>query len=166
MNLRQLHYFLAIADEGSFTRAAERLLVAQPSLSQQIKSLEQELGGPLLERLPKGVRLTAAGNAFVTDARAAVAYAERATRNARSALGLEAGELEVATVTSVAFGVLPPSFELWHARFPATTIVLREYQHRRALDDAVRAGAGDIAVGPRPAQPTGPVVSLGWEQFV
>src|SRR5947208_16101449 len=106
MNLRQLHYFLAIADEGSFTRASERLLVAQPSLSQQIKSLEQELGGPLLERLPKGVRLTAAGNAFLTEARAAVTHAGRARRDARSALGLLAGDLEVATVTSVAFGVL------------------------------------------------------------
>src|SRR5881394_3084112 len=140
MNLRQLQYLVAIADEGSFSRAAERLFVAQPSLSQQIKSLERELGGQLLERLPSGVRLTGAGKAFVSDA-----------RSARGALGLEAGELEVATVTSIAFGVLPPAFELWHARYPATTIVLREYQHRRALDDAVRAGAGDIAVGPRPA---------------
>src|SRR6185437_5488804 len=60
VNLRQLQYLLAIADEGSFTRAAKQLLVAQPSLSQQIKSLEHELGGPLLERLPTGVRLTAA----------------------------------------------------------------------------------------------------------
>jgi DNA-binding transcriptional LysR family regulator len=166
MNLRQLQYFVAIADQGSFTRAAERLLVAQPSLSQQMKSLERELGGPLLERLPNGVRLTAAGKAFMTDARLAVTHAAHAARNARSALGLEAGELEVATVTSVAFGVLPPAFELWHTRYPATTIVLREYQHRRALDDAVRAGAGDIAVGPRPAQWTGPVVHLGWEEFV
>src|SRR5207244_2138463 len=66
MNLRQLQYLLAIADEGSFTRAAEQLLVAQPSLSQQIKSLEQELGGPLLERLPTGARLTAAGSASAT----------------------------------------------------------------------------------------------------
>ena len=166
MNLRQLHYFLAIADEGSFTRAAQRLLVAQPSLSQQIKSLEAELGGPLLERLPTGVRLTAAGNAFVTEARAAVTHAERAARNARSALGLEAGELEVATVTSVAFGILPPAFELWHDRYPATTIALREYSHRRALDDAVRIGVGDIAVGPRPPEWRGPVVDLGWEEFV
>jgi DNA-binding transcriptional LysR family regulator len=166
VNLRQLQYFLAIADEGSFTRAAQRLLVAQPSLSQQIKSLEQELGGPLLERLPTGVRLTAAGNAFVTEARAAVTHAERAARNARSALGLEAGELEVATVTSIAFGVLPAAFELWHDRYPATTIALREYSHRRALDDAVRIGVGDIAVGPRPPQWAGPVVELGWEEFV
>src|SRR3954449_3905396 len=152
MNLRQLQYFVAIADEGSFTRAAERLLVAQPSLSQQIKSLERELGGELLERLPNGVRLTAVGKAFMTEARLAVAHAEGATRNARSALGLEAGELEVATVTSVAFGVLPPAFERWHERYPGTTITLREYAHRRALDDAVRLGVGDIAVGPRPAE--------------
>src|SRR5438874_1468586 len=150
MNLRQLQYFVAIADEGSFSRAAERLFVAQPSLSQQIKSLEAELGGRLLERLPNGTRLTAAGKAFVADARLAVTHAAHAARNARSALGLEAGELEVATVTSVAFGLLPPAFELWHTRYPATTLVLREFQHRKALDDAVRTGVGDIAVGPRP----------------
>jgi DNA-binding transcriptional LysR family regulator len=166
MNLRQLEYFVAIADEGSFTRGAERLFVAQPSLSQQIKSLELELGGQLLERLPNGVRLTAAGKAFLTDARLALAYATSAARSARSALGLEAGELEVATVTSVAFGVLPPAFELWHTRYPDTTVVLREYQHRRALDDAVRVGIGDIAVGPRPTHWTGPVIGLGWEEFV
>ena len=166
MNLRQLRYLVAIADEGSFTRAAERLLVAQPSLSQQIKSLEQELGGPLLERLPKGVRLTAAGKAFLPEARAAIAHAERARRDARSALGLQAGELEVATVTSVAFGVLPPAFQRWRESYPGTTIALREYTHRRALDDAVRIGVGDIAVGPRPSDWSGPVVELGWEEFV
>jgi DNA-binding transcriptional LysR family regulator len=166
MNLRQLHYLVAIADEGSFTRAAERLLVAQPSLSQQIKSLEHELGGPLMERLPTGVRLTAAGKAFLPEARAAVAHAERARRNARSALGLEAGEIEVATVTSVAFGVLPPAFERWHERYPGTTITLREYTHRQALDDAVRLGVGDVAVGPQPPDWHGPVVELGWEEFV
>jgi DNA-binding transcriptional LysR family regulator len=166
VNLQQLRYFVAIADEGSFTRAAERLFVAQPSLSQQIKSLERELGGPLLERVPKGARLTSAGKAFIVEARAAVLHAERARRNARSALGLEAGELEVATVTSVAFGVLPPAFELWHARHPGTTIALREYANRRTLGEAVRGGVGDIAVGPRPPQWRGPVVDLGWEEFV
>ena len=166
VNLRQLHYLVAIADQGSFTRAAEQLFVAQPSLSQQIKSLEHELGGPLLERLPTGVRLTAAGKAFLPEARAAVAHAERARRDARSALGLQAGELEVATVTSVAFGVLPSAFERWRERYPGTTITLREYTHRRALDDAVRVGVGDIAVGPRPSEWSGPAVTLGWEEFV
>src|SRR5882757_5058389 len=166
MNLRQLQYFVAIADEGSFTRAAERLLVAQPSLSQQMKTLERELGGQLLERLPSGVRLTAAGKAFMPDARLAVAHAAHAARNARSALGLQAGELEVATVTSIAFGVLPPAFELWHAHYPGTTIALREYAHRKTLEDAVGAGIGDVAVGPRPRQWRGPVVELGWEELV
>src|SRR3954454_17803594 len=103
MNLRQLQYLQAIADEGSFTRAAEQLLVAQPSLSQQIKSLEHELGGPLRERLPKGVRLTAAGKSFLPEARAAVTHAERARRNARSALALQAGEPEVSTAPPVPF---------------------------------------------------------------
>jgi DNA-binding MarR family transcriptional regulator len=157
MNLRQLHYLLAIADEGSFTRAAEHLLVAQPSLSQQIKSLERELGGPLLERLPKGVRLTAAGKAFLPEARAAVTHAERARRNARSALGLEAGELEVATVTSVAFGVLPPAFERWRERYPGMTITLREYTHRRpsttqsASESATSPSAHDRPSGQAPS---------------
>jgi DNA-binding transcriptional LysR family regulator len=166
VNLLQLRYFVSIAEEGSFTRAAERLLVAQPSLSQHIKSLEHELGGALLERIPKGVRLTAAGKEFMPEARAAVTHADRAKRNARSVFGLEGGELEVATVTSVAFGVLPPAFELWHESHPSTRIALREFTHRQALDDAVRAGVGDIAVGPRPPHWKGLLVALGWEEFV
>ncbi len=166
MNLRQLRYFMAIAEEESFSRASTRLLIAQPSLSQQIKSLEQELGGPLLERLPTGVRLTSAGTAFLPEARSAVTHADRAARNARSALGLDAGEVEVATVTSVAYGVLPPAFKLWHERYPGTTIALREYTHRTALVEAVRGGVGDIAVGPRPSDWSGPVAELGWEEFV
>ncbi len=97
VNLLQLRYFVSIAEEGSFTRAAERLLVAQPSLSQHIKSLEHELGGALLERIPKGVRLTAAGKEFLPEARAAIKHADRAKHNARSVFGLEGGELEVAT---------------------------------------------------------------------
>jgi DNA-binding transcriptional LysR family regulator len=166
VNLLQLRYFVSIAEEGSFTRAAERLLVAQPSLSQHMKSLEHELGGALLERIPKGVRLTAAGKEFMPEARAAVAHADRAKRNARSVFGLEGGELEVATVTSVAFGVLPPAFERWHESHPSTRIALREFTHRQALDDAVRQGVGDIAVGPRPPHWKGPLVALGWEEFV
>jgi hypothetical protein len=93
-------------------------------------------------------------------------HADRARRNARSALGLQAGELEVAAVPSVACGLLPPAFERWRERYLATTITLREYAYRRALDDAVRTGVGDIAVGPRSPQWDGPVVELGREEFV
>src|SRR3954471_11280362 len=107
MNLRQLEYFLAVVDEGSFRRGAQRSMVSPPSLSQQIRRLERELGGDLIERLPRGIRLTPAGAAFLPQAEAAVRAAERAASSARAALGLEAGELEVAILLSIAVGILP-----------------------------------------------------------
>jgi DNA-binding transcriptional LysR family regulator len=166
VNLRQLRYFVTIADEGSVTRAAQRLYVAQPSVSQQIKALEAELGGPLLERIPTGVRLTEAGKAFVGEARAALQYAERAASSARSVLGLHSGELEIATVTSMAYGILPAVFSRWQEAHPAPTLRLREYTHRDGLYAAVRGGVGDLAIGPRPSTWSGPVFDLGWEEFV
>src|SRR5579884_1140567 len=98
MNLRQITYLLTVVEEGSFTRAAQLLSVAQPSLSQQVRALERELGGPLLERMPNGVRLTAAGRAFLPEARAAAAHADRAAEAAREALGVPGRELEISTV--------------------------------------------------------------------
>jgi len=76
LTLRQLEYFVAIVDEGSFTRAAEALHVTQPGLSHQFQALEREVGGPLLERLPRSVRLTPAGRAMLPHARAAIAHAQ------------------------------------------------------------------------------------------
>lgn len=166
MNLRQLEYFVAIADEGSLTRAAERLLVAQPSLSQQIGALEAELGGALLERLPRGVRLTVAGESFLSEARAAIAHADRARRSAHMAFGLEAGELHIATIPSVAVGLLPAALRRWQELHPSIEISLREFMHRRVLDEAVRDGEGDLAVGLLPKDWDGPVEALGWEEFV
>jgi DNA-binding transcriptional LysR family regulator len=166
MNLRQLEYFVTIAEEQSFTRAAERLLVAQPSLSQQIAALEAELGGALFERLPRGVRLTVAGESFLSEARAAIAHAERARRSAQMALGLEAGALEIVTIPSVAAGFLPEALHRWQQLHPSIEISLREFQHRRVMDEAVRDGEGDLAVGPAPKDWDGPVEALGWEEFV
>jgi DNA-binding transcriptional LysR family regulator len=166
MNLRQLEYFVAIAEHGSLTSAAEELLVSQPSLSQQIRSLERELGGDLLERLPRGVRLTAAGQELLGEARAALQHAERARRSVRQALELEAGQLEVAVTTSAAVGILPVVLRDWQQRHPEIEVSLLEYPHRRALDEAVRDGAGDIAVGSLPDSWTGQVERLGWEEFV
>src|ERR1043166_6262364 len=100
MNLRHLRSFVAVAEEGSFTRAARRMGIAQPSLSQQIRALESDLGGPPIERLPRGIRLPAGGTALLPEAQAAVRAAERALTAARTAMGLEAGELEVATLLS------------------------------------------------------------------
>ncbi len=166
MNLRQLEYFVVIAEEGSFTRAAERLFVAQPSLSQQIKVLEEELGGPLLERIPRGVRLTMAGQNFLPEARAAISHSHRALHSARMALGLEAGQLEVAVATSAAAGIMPPVLRRWQERHPAIEVSLLEFPHRRALEEGVRDGAGDVAIGSPPQAWQGLVEKLGWEEFV
>jgi DNA-binding transcriptional LysR family regulator len=166
INLRQLEYFVVIAEEGSFTRAAKRLLVAQPSLSQQIGALEAELGGPLLERMPRGVRLTMAGQSFLPEARAATHHADRARRSVRMALGLQAGQLEIAALTSAAAGLLPSVVQRWQERHPTIEVSLREFGHRRALEEAVRQGDGDMAIGSPPANSQGPVEPLGWEEFV
>jgi DNA-binding transcriptional LysR family regulator len=166
VTLRQLEYFIAVVREGSFTRAAELLHVAQPSLSQQIRALEAELGGALIERLPGGLSLTATGRAVLPEAQAAAAAARRAADAARGALAGEAGLLEIATVRSIAAGVLPSALQRFEEIHPGVVLRVHELGHRRELEELVRQGGGDIAVGPRPRDWTGPVVALGWEEFV
>jgi DNA-binding transcriptional LysR family regulator len=98
--------------------------------------------------------------------RAAVLAAARAKKAAKDALGLRAGELEIATVLSVAVGILPASIAAWHRRFPNVAIGLREFRHRLSLERAVSSGVGDVAIGPRPDDWPGQVVGLGYEEFV
>ncbi|MFC4086479.1 LysR family transcriptional regulator [Amycolatopsis samaneae] len=165
-SLRQLEYLVTVVDTGSFTRAAELLHVTQPALSHQMRALEQGVGGPLLERLPRSVRLTPMGRAMLPHARAALAGAERARCAARQASGLEAGELQVATVYSVSLGVLPPALRMWRRERPDVDVRLSEYRHTEALRDAMSAGAADVAIGPAPEDWSGPVRPLGVEEFV
>src|SRR5947199_10822840 len=115
MNLRQLSCFVAVVDEGSFTRAARAVGIAQPSLSQHIRALEEELNGRLIERLPRGVALTPAGRMLLPEARAAVRAVERGRRGARAALALAAGELQSATALSMAVGLRPRFIRVWPA---------------------------------------------------
>jgi len=166
MDLRRLSSFLALVEEGSFTRAARRLGITQPSLSQQIRTLEAEVGGALLERLPRGVRLTPAGRALLPEAQTAVRAADRAGNAARMALALEAGELEVATLLSMAVGILPVVIASWIRHHPEIAIRMREYTHRTLLEDDVRTGVGDIALGPVPESWDGLVDRLGWEELI
>jgi len=88
VELRHLRYFVAVADAGTFTRAAERLFVAQPTLSQQIHRLEQIVGTPLLRRRREGVQLTAAGTVLLAAARDVLAAAGHAVSQTRQAAGL------------------------------------------------------------------------------
>ena len=96
LDLRQLRYFVAIAEASSFHRAAERIHVSQPALSQRIRALEAEIGSALFDRSPRGVTLTAAGEAFLIGAHRTLREAELALSSARLADGGEAGSLSVA----------------------------------------------------------------------
>ena len=167
MNLRQLACFVAIVEEGSFTRAARRVGITQPSLSQHVRSLEEELGGAVLERLPRGVALTPAGRTLLPEARAALRAVERGRRGARAALALESGDLEIATVLSMAVGVLPAHIGVWHERHPNVAIRIHEFRHRNLLEDAVEQGVADFAIGPLPLRAwEGPLEQVSWEEFV
>ena len=166
MTLRQLEYLVTVVDEGSFGRAALALYVSQPTLSSQVRALEAEIGGPLLERLPRGVRPTPTGEAMLPAARAALAAAGRARRAARMVLGLEAGELEVATVGTVALGLLPAVLRRWRTRHRGPVVRVREHRDGPSLAEAVAHGGADLGIGPRPAGWSGPLESLGWEEFV
>ncbi|GGS48415.1 LysR family transcriptional regulator [Streptomyces badius] len=166
MSLRQMEYFVAVVEESSFTRAAERLYVTQPALSHQIKVLERTVGGDLLERLPRGVLLTPMGRAFLPHAERSVRSAAQARRAARAAAGAEGGELHIATVHSVAVGVLPEAFAHWRRTHPGVSLVLHEYASVDALEDQVERGTADLAVGPLPVGWAGPVVPVGEEEIV
>jgi DNA-binding transcriptional LysR family regulator len=167
MNVRQLACFVAVVEEGSFTRAARRIGITQPSLSQHVRALELELGGAVLERLPRGIAVTAAGRSLLPEARAALRAVERGRHAARAALALEAGELEIATVLSMAVGLLPRYIRLWLQRHPHVGIRLQEFRHRSLLEQAVEQGVADFAIGPLPLRAwDGPLEQVSWEEFV
>lgn len=166
MTLRQIAYLLAVANHGSFTEAAREMYVSQPSLSQQIRALEAELGGPLLERPPKPVRLTAAGRAFVAEANPAISAARRAADAARAALEHGATELRVATVRSLAVSQLPTAIKRWQSSHPGVTVHLNECAHRDIVGRSVLDGTAELGIAPRPVEWKGAVQRLGWDQLV
>ena len=126
MELRQLRYFVAIAEEGNFSRAAERLHLSQPPLSTQIKSLEDELGVRLLERTNRGVSLTAAGSVFYEETRAVLARLEHARDRTRRADRGDIGMLCVGFVSIADYGILPPALKHFRASFPLVEVQLHE----------------------------------------
>ncbi|MBF9071357.1 LysR family transcriptional regulator [Streptacidiphilus fuscans] len=165
VSLRQLEYFVAVVDTGSFTQAAADLHVSQPGLSNQIQSLERQLGGPLLERLTRGVRLTPAGRIVLPHARASLAHAERARTAGLRAAGVDAGELHVGTLYSLSVGILPAALKAWRTTYPDVAVRLVEFRHTDDLIAAMEAGRADVAVGPTPPDWTGPLREIGAEAF-
>jgi DNA-binding transcriptional LysR family regulator len=108
MELRQLRYFIAVAEEGHITRAAERLGMQQPPLSRQIKAIEREMDVQLFRRKARGVDLTDAGRAFLDDARAMLSHLDHALDTAKRAARGEQGQVSVGYTSSPAFHPLVP----------------------------------------------------------
>ncbi|HPS02794.1 MAG TPA: LysR family transcriptional regulator [Candidatus Sumerlaeota bacterium] len=126
MELRHLHYFVTVAEELHFGRAAERLGIAQPPLSQQIKALEDEIGVLLFARTKRHVALTAAGKAFLNEARKTLAQAQFARHAAQRAARGESGQLVVGFVSSAAYDKIPAVFHRMRACYPDVSLVLRD----------------------------------------
>ncbi|BCN65261.1 LysR family transcriptional regulator [Prescottella equi] len=155
MELRQLEYFVAVAEEANFTRAAARVHVSQSGISAQIRQLENDLGAPLFDRSTRVAALTVAGEAALAHARAALAAA-RAVRDAVDDVNqLVRGRLEVGMVTACTVTPLFDALSSFHRAHPGIDVSLREDNSERLVDD-VRAGAVDLAlVGVAGAEPAG-----------
>ena len=138
MNDRQLRYFVAVAEELSFTRAAMRLHMAQPPLSQQIALLEKGLGAELFDRSRRAIRLTSAGAALLPDARRLLADLDRTAQTVRRVAGGDVGRLAVGFVPSAANGMLPDVLRTYRARHAGVELVLREL-----APDALLRGLND-----------------------
>lgn len=145
MELRHLRYFVAVADEGHFTRAAKRLGIGQPPLSLQIQQLERELGTLLFQRLPRGVALTEAGRAFADDARRILRDVERASEHARRVASGELGRIRVGMINSAPFHpLIPQVIREFRRRYPNVAFSLEE-RTTPGLVSAVRGDAVDVA---------------------
>jgi DNA-binding transcriptional LysR family regulator len=145
MELRHLRYFVAVAEEKHFTRAAARLGMGQPPLSQQIQQLERELGTPLFLRLPRGIALTEAGEQFLADSREILASAARAADRARLIGQGETGTVTVGfTASSVFHPALPRALRAYRDEYPKVHVALRE-GNTGALLEWLRRGEINVA---------------------
>ena len=136
---------MAVAEELNFSRAAERLHMAQPPLSVAIRQLEQELGTPLLTRTTRDVRLTDAGSAFLEGARATLAGIERTVAEARRAAAGELGRLRIAFSWGARFVTLPALGQAFRSSYPDVHLRTEEMWNSR-MADALESRAADLAV--------------------
>ncbi|WP_075259881.1 LysR family transcriptional regulator [Herbaspirillum camelliae] len=126
MNLRQIEFVLAVAEESSFTRAASRCHTVQSALSHQVARLEDELGTPLFERTSRRVRLTLAGEAFVRQAHAALEATRRIPEEVAAAAGQVRGQLAIGTISALGSIDIVALIEQFHARHPQVEIRLTQ----------------------------------------
>lgn len=164
MELRHLKYFVKVADEKHFGRAAAALNMAQPPLSRQIKDLEDEIGVRLFDRSQKGAALTPAGRVFLREARDVLARAQFAVEQAKRAAKGEAGELRIGHLAGPGASVIPRAMASFKETHPQASLVLHELNSAE-LAKAMREGEIDAAFisepddnGPYAGMPYKPVV--------
>ncbi|QEU91290.1 LysR family transcriptional regulator [Streptomyces kanamyceticus] len=166
MSLRQYEYALAVAQEGSVTAAAEVLHVAQPSVSQQIRGLERELGVELFARTPSGLVPTAVGRAFLREAEVAVSASRKARETARAGAEDLVGELAVAAQIGFGTRQLPRALGTLRRRFPRLEVTVFEEPSSAELDRLCRRGAVDLALMAACERSPSDAHHLGDEEFV
>ncbi|GEN34901.1 MULTISPECIES: LysR family transcriptional regulator [Aneurinibacillus] len=145
MELRHLEYFMAVAEELNFSRAAARLNITQPPLSQQIQQLERELGVPLFHREKKRIQLTGAGELFLVEVRRILAGVSHAVKVAQRAHRGEVGSLVVGFVGSATYDILPAVIREYQLRFPDVHISLYEMSTPEQIE-ALRQNRIDIGI--------------------
>lgn len=166
MRIRQLEYFVAIADTGSMREAAEQLFVAAPSLSSQISLLEAELGGSLFERHARGVTLTQSGRTLYRHARKVLGALQEAGTETRAAITGQGGVLTFGTILSLAAGVAPKALAALSRSRPSVDVVLDEYRSAEALEAAALTNNLDFVIGPEPRVDFPHIQELGTEEIV
>ncbi|MEE6263903.1 LysR family transcriptional regulator [Plantactinospora sonchi] len=155
MELRQLAYFVAVAEEANFTRAAERVRISQSGVSAQIQQLERELGAALIDRSTRTAGLTAAGRAALEPARAALASAEAVRQAVGEVTGVIRGELTIGMIVGCTISPFFAALADFHQAHPGVAVTLREDNSDR-LVDGIRAGSVDLAlIGTADAAPAG-----------
>ena len=146
MDLRQLEYVVAVVDHGGFTRAADALLVAQPSLSQGVRTLEAELGVPLFHRLGRRVELTSAGEALLEPARRMLRDAATARAAVAEVAGVAAGRLDIAALPTLAVDPVAPLVGAFRSAHPGVAVHVTEPEEGGAVGDMVRSGRVELGL--------------------
>jgi DNA-binding transcriptional LysR family regulator len=166
LSMRALECLVTVVEQGSLTKAAAALHMSQPALSHQIAAIERELGTPVIERLPRGVRPTAAGLAAVAEARIAVAAADRAVLAGRRVAAGSGGRIRIACAETMTAWVLVPVLRSWRRRFPDVELDLKEYTSADQMLDVLLGGGADVIVGPPPTRTDEHIEVLGSEEIV
>jgi DNA-binding transcriptional LysR family regulator len=166
VSMRALECLVTIVERGSLTKAAAVLHMSQPALSHQIAAIEREVGTPVIERLPRGIRPTAAGLAAAAEARIALAAADRAIIAGRRVGVGAGGRIRIACAETMTVWVLVPLLRSWRRRFPDVELDLKEYTSADRMLEVLLAGGADVTIGPRPTQTDEHTELLGAEEMV